>query len=120
MDGFSTAGVQNILGVESPLWTEYVDSENRLFYQTFPRLIAVAESGWSDSGKDFDEFADRVNFLSGLLSKIGIKGASIKESMPNFVKGSLKVVKFFANAFDKELIKSAINAKKVKETKRTE
>lgn len=120
MDGFSTMAVGNVWGVESPLWTEYVDSQEKLFYQAFPRLIATAESGWSSCKKDFDDFQKRVLFVQDMLAKIGIVGASVKESMPSVVKGSFKVLKFFANAFDKNAVKSLFNAQKAKQTRRTE
>jgi hexosaminidase len=120
MDGFSGEGARNIIGVESPLWTEYVASEDRLFYQTFPRLAAVAESGWHCGAKDFADFKVRYPYFQNSLAAIGVRGASLRESLPNPVKGALKVAKFALHALDKELIKSALNAKKVKENRRTE
>ncbi|MDD4839582.1 MAG: beta-N-acetylhexosaminidase [Clostridia bacterium] len=120
MDGMSTQGAKNIWGIESPLWTEYVPDEEKLFYQTFPRLIAVAESAWTKCEKDFDDFKMRLPLMQRMLDEISVAGASINESLPNPMKGMLKVAKFVVNAVDKEMIKSAINAKKVKETRRTE
>lgn len=120
MDGMTMAAKDNVLGVESPLWTEYVTDERKLFYQTFPRLVAVAESGWYYGEKDFDDFKNRLNIFNKNLSSYGVEGASIKESLPNKIKGAAKVAKFFLNAVDKEVLKSALNAKKAKETRRTE
>ena len=37
----------NILGVESPLWTETVTNMDELEYLVFPRLMGHAEIGWS-------------------------------------------------------------------------
>ncbi len=36
---------QNILGLEAPMWTEWVPNRARLDYQTYPRLTAFAEVG---------------------------------------------------------------------------
>jgi hexosaminidase len=38
---------ENILGVESPLWTETVTNMDELEYLVFPRLMGHAEIGWS-------------------------------------------------------------------------
>jgi len=37
----------NVLGIEAPLWTEWVRNIRELDWQTFPRLIAIAETGWT-------------------------------------------------------------------------
>ncbi|HAI14116.1 MAG TPA: hypothetical protein DCM28_20590 [Phycisphaerales bacterium] len=51
----------NILGSESPIWTEYAENEKALEKQIFPRLIAFAEALWSPKlGRSFDEFAQRL------------------------------------------------------------
>ncbi|MDR1905416.1 MAG: beta-N-acetylhexosaminidase [Clostridiales bacterium] len=38
---------KNILGVEAPLWTEYVLSRDKADLNCFPRLFAVAEQAWT-------------------------------------------------------------------------
>ena len=48
---------QAIIGIEAPLWTEYVDSPDRVFWQMFPRLSAVSETAWTAPGvKAFNDF----------------------------------------------------------------
>lgn len=49
-----------ILGVQSNLWTETIDTEERLFYMTFPRIAALAETGWSIEETDYEEFIQRL------------------------------------------------------------
>lgn len=39
------------LGVQGNLWTEEVPSRERMQYMIFPRLLAVAETGWTHSEK---------------------------------------------------------------------
>lgn len=53
---------ENILGVEAPIWTEWVRDRNRLDFQVFPRLIAVSESAWtSPLNKSYDDFLKRLD-----------------------------------------------------------
>lgn len=48
-------------GVQACMWTEYISAEKHLEYMAFPRLMAVAESGWSPaSKKNFDDFRQRM------------------------------------------------------------
>ena len=60
-DGIKTSLLPNALGVEACLWTETVANHGRADYMIWPRLCAVAESGWSlPENKDYDSFADRL------------------------------------------------------------
>lgn len=60
-EGLEPAYQSNILGSESPIWTEYAQDEKALEKQLFPRLIAFAEVLWSPQyGRSFDEFALRL------------------------------------------------------------
>jgi hexosaminidase len=48
---------QYILGVQGNMWTEYIPTAGKLEYMLFPRMIALAEVGWSKpQNKDFDNF----------------------------------------------------------------
>ena len=53
--GLSSAERNNILGVEAPLWTEYVDCQDRLYFQLLPRLDALSEVGWGWSKRGFSK-----------------------------------------------------------------
>jgi hexosaminidase len=59
---------ENVLGLEACLWAEYVKNNKRVEFQAFPRLIAVAETGWtSNENKDYQSFLNRLNnFLQRL------------------------------------------------------
>jgi hexosaminidase len=61
----------NILGIEAPLWTEFVPSRARLDWQIFPRLLAVAETAWLEPGKkDLSSFHHRLpKFLQQMDAK---------------------------------------------------
>ncbi len=54
-------GAHTILGLEAPLWSEYVWNADRLDYQLFPRLMACAETGWTFAErKEYSEFERRL------------------------------------------------------------
>ena len=50
-----------IKGIQANLWTESISDWGKLTYMTFPRLYAIAESGWTNhEDKDWDNFTDRL------------------------------------------------------------
>jgi hexosaminidase len=36
-----------IIGVQANLWTEYIPTEKKVEYMILPRMLALAEVGWS-------------------------------------------------------------------------
>lgn len=50
---------EQVLGLEAPLWTEYVATPERLQTMILPRLAALAENAWTVE-KDFECFKKRV------------------------------------------------------------
>lgn len=51
----------NILGVESPLWSETVTKMDEIEYMVFPRLLGHAEIGWSPAtARNWDEYKVRL------------------------------------------------------------
>ncbi len=78
------AAADNILGIEAPLWTEFVPSRARLDYQAFPRLLAVAETAWTPRvGKDELDFVRRYRSFRGRLERRGIECPADAEIEPN-------------------------------------
>jgi hexosaminidase len=74
----------SILGLEFPLWTEWVPNRARLDYQAYPRLAALAENGWTPKDrKDLPNFRARLaNFLPR-LDLLGIRYAPLQEVEPS-------------------------------------
>ncbi|MHA1106071.1 MAG: family 20 glycosylhydrolase [Promethearchaeota archaeon] len=65
-----------ILGIEACLWTEYVKNAEILEYQVFPRLIAIAETGWTlKRNKNLDSFMERLNLILKMLDDFEINYA---------------------------------------------
>ena len=51
----------DIIGVEAPLWSETIATMDDIEYMLFPRLIGVAEIGWSPAeGRSWDEYKVRL------------------------------------------------------------
>jgi hexosaminidase len=49
-------------GVQANFWTEYVFDNKTLEYLAFPRLIAVAEAGWTiQARRNYTNFVERLN-----------------------------------------------------------
>jgi hexosaminidase len=46
-EGFTTAMARHILGVEGCIWTHIAVTDKAINYQIYPRLLALAEVGWS-------------------------------------------------------------------------
>ncbi|MCJ8311685.1 MAG: family 20 glycosylhydrolase [Saccharospirillaceae bacterium] len=61
----------NVLGIESALWGEFVRTDQRADFRLWPRLLATAESSWSENQQlDFKNFVLRVDLqLPFLKSK---------------------------------------------------
>ena len=52
---------KDVLGVEAPLWTETIVTNDDIDYMTFPRLPAIAEIGWSPQNlRTWDAFRLRL------------------------------------------------------------
>ncbi len=71
---------KHILGVQGNLWTEYVATPEKAEYMTFPRALAIAETGWSAPGKNEADFMDRVKRH---FSKLKLLGVNYSESIYN-------------------------------------
>ena len=63
-DGFKK--MDNIIGFEAPLWTEFVTNEGKIFKNTFPRIFALAEATWS-AEKKYKDFKGRLCNILGIV-----------------------------------------------------
>ena len=63
----------HILGLQANSFTEHMRTDERLEKMTFPRLIAVAENGWTpEAGRNWDSFAARMPAESARLDVLGV------------------------------------------------
>ena len=62
-----------IRGLEGCLWSEFVDNPDLLEYMVYPRMFAIAETGWTQaSKKDFNSFLSRLEIIKKRYDAIGI------------------------------------------------
>jgi hexosaminidase len=66
-------GAKDVLGVEAPLWSETVQSIRDAEYLAFPRLIGIAEIGWSPArGRSWGEYRQRLAAQAPLLDALRV------------------------------------------------
>lgn len=64
---------ENVLGLEAPVWTEFVHTDEALDNRFWPRTIAVAELAWSENtSKDYIEFISRLKKHEERLGHMGV------------------------------------------------
>ena len=64
------------LGVQANMWTETTNDVEELEYQLFPRLLAVAETGWLPAAdKNWNSFYQRLQSHDEILEALGINYA---------------------------------------------
>lgn len=83
---------KNVLGLEAPMWGEYIPNIKRLEWQTFPRLIAFSEIGWTPKNKrNYRSFYNRLNQFLKRFDIIGVNYAKLQEVKTNIFKRLFKV-----------------------------
>ena len=70
------AEARHVLGTQANVWTEVMEDQARVDYQTFPRLAAFAEVAWSalpaPAERDFADFERRMTVHYGRLDALGV------------------------------------------------
>jgi hexosaminidase len=62
-----------IVGVEAPLWSETVEKLSDFQFLAFPRLLAVAELGWSpQAAREWKDFRQRLGAHGPRMQALGI------------------------------------------------
>lgn len=98
LKGIKKDKVSNILGVEGTVWTEYICTEEKLFFNLLPRMSVLAEVAW---GTNTGEFAKRANLYAKLYETENLTychGATAKTR-----RRARTVKKFFKQNPDVEL-----------------
>ena len=62
---------RHILGLQGNLWTEQVPTMAQCEYMLYPRLLAIAENGWSRAKTDYADFHRRALHLQDMLVSRG-------------------------------------------------
>lgn len=78
---------KNVLGIETPMWTEWTPTPKRLYWQIFPRFSAHAETGWTlQCNKNYTSFKVRLDQILKRLEILGVQSAELNETDPNLIK----------------------------------
>ena len=71
-DSLSTKEAKLILGVQGNVWTEHIPTPEHYEYMIYPRILALAEIGWSPSEvKKWDNFHTRALQAVNILREQG-------------------------------------------------
>lgn len=102
-----------VLGIECPMWTEYVYSFNHFCYMAFPRFAAVAERAWTKESKcDCSSFEKRFAGIVPLLNEIGIFPAPESEWNPTTGKRLAGTIGFFKDKIDLKSFSNTVSTQK--------
>ena len=53
--------MQHVLGVQGNMWTEWIATPEYAEFMTYPRILAIAELGWTGTAKkDYKDFRKRA------------------------------------------------------------
>lgn len=64
----------HVLGPQACVWTEYMPTTDQVEYMAYPRVLALAEIGWSPrEARDWDSFQKRLPAAQALLDRLGVK-----------------------------------------------
>ena len=80
-DAVEGVAERDVLGVEAPLWSETIDTRAGLDWLAFPRLLGVAEAGWSEAGRTWREYRMRLAEHGPRLAALGV-GFNADPSVP--------------------------------------
>jgi hexosaminidase len=96
---------ESILGVEAPLWTEYVADRESIDRQVFPRLTAMAETGWSGPhASAYADFRRRLSHFYPYLESMGASPEALGKVDPGPLAGRWQVARFWGRAVDRKMI----------------
>ena len=75
------AGQRHVLGVQGNLWTEYIATEEHAEYMLYPRMLAIAETGWTGNRKGtYADFRKRAQAATDRLHReLGIRPFDLKK-----------------------------------------
>ncbi|MBC9796870.1 beta-N-acetylhexosaminidase [Sinomicrobium weinanense] len=69
-----------VLGSQVNLWTEYIETPEKVEYMEYPRAIAMAEVAWSaKENKDYDDFLYRLEPVLKRLDALDVNYGDKKE-----------------------------------------
>jgi len=90
------------LGMEAPLWTEYVTTPEKLYRMILPRLYAMAETAWTGKTNPYyGGFLERIRILDSLCRELGYQGTPLDQADPGPVSSFFQVSRFVLTALSR-------------------
>lgn len=90
---------EKILGGQANVWTEWIPDVRRYDLMVWPRMLAMSETLWSSSKKDFADFSRRFDASFPLLEQMGVNYYLEEPSMPTSIFFSKAPVSLSSNDF---------------------
>lgn len=92
-DTLAGLGKSNFVkGVQGNIWSEYMYTTDLMEYRIYPRILAVAEIGWTPlEGKDYKDFERRID---NALVRLDCHGINYHIPQPEQPGGSINFVAF--------------------------
>ncbi len=101
MKGFDAISMENVLGIEAPFWSEFSKDANHAYQFIFPRLLAVAENGWTVSArKNYDAFITKLPQVLQRVRALGANHASIEAATPGLLKRIWLLTRVYKQSWD--------------------
>ena len=66
-------------GVQGCVWTEFIEKPDHLEYMIYPRLLALAETGWTKKRTGYADFRQRVITATDALKRAGYNAFDIRK-----------------------------------------
>ena len=66
-------------GVQGCVWTEFIEEPGHLEYMIYPRLLALAETGWTKQRTGYADFRQRVITATDALKRAGYNAFDIRK-----------------------------------------
>ena len=83
-DGLTASQEALLYGVQGNLFAEYIPTEEHLEYMMYPRMLAIAEVGWSSpENKDYECFYRRAQRATKYLQEIGYNTFDLSSEVGN-------------------------------------
>lgn len=66
--------IENVLGIEAPLWSETISNIEELEYLAFPRAIGYSELGWTtEENRNWEDYKVRLANQAPYLERMNVK-----------------------------------------------
>lgn len=93
----------NVIGLDIPIWTEYIININKMEYMCFPRFTAAAQSAWCKNKPPYRSYLDA---LKELETYFAVKNAAkSNEWDPHLLSRLPKVIQHFGSIHPNERIR---------------